>query len=98
MQTEIDEVYKEQVQHVLRSGIADVFFTKKDGTKRRMLCTTNITLIPEAAQSSDTSLNKVQTIKRKASDTSLAVWDLEKDAWRSFRYDSVISFATKVNP
>ena len=83
MQTEIDEVYKEQVQHVLRSGIADVFFTKKDGTKRRMLCTTNITLIPEAAQSSD---------------TSLAVWDLEKDAWRSFRYDSVISFATKVNP
>ena len=91
MQTEIDEVYKEQVQHVLRSGIADVFFTKKDGTKRRMLCTTNITLIPEAVQSSETS-------KRKASDTSLAVWDLEKDAWRSFRYDSVISFATKVNP
>ena len=89
MQTEIDEVYKEQVQHVLRSGIADVFFTKKDGTKRRMLCTTNVSFIPENASS---------RAKRKSSDTSLAVWDLEKDAWRSFRYDSVISFATKVNP
>lgn len=91
MQTEIDEVYKEQVQHVLRSGIAEVFFTKVDGTERRMLCTTNISFIPESAKSNGTS-------KRKSPETSIAVWDLQKEAWRSFRYDSVISFATKENP
>ena len=91
MQTEIDEVYKEQVQHVLRSGVAEVVFTKLDGTNRRMLCTTNVSFIPESAKSSE-------TFKRKSSDTSLAVWDLQKEAWRSFRYDSVISFATKETP
>ena len=89
MQTEIDEVYKEQVQHVLRSGVAEVVFTKLDGTNRRMLCTTNVSFIPENASS---------RAKRKSSDTSLAVWDLQKESWRSFRYDSVISFATKETP
>lgn len=28
---------------------------------------------------------------------SVAVWDLEKNAWRSFRFDSVISFQTGVD-
>ena len=101
MQTEIDEDYKEQVQHVLRSGIADVFFTKKDGTKRRMLCTTKESLIPEKAFGNPKDWNYPESLSEtaRAKNPDIAViWDLEKDAWRSFRYDSVISFATKVNP
>jgi hypothetical protein len=32
-----------------------------------------------------------EAVQKKGSTDSLAVWDLEKNAWRSFRYDTVIS-------
>lgn len=57
-----------------------VTFKKRDGSIRQMLCTTNPELIEEKTFSKNSNPNThVQS-----------VWDLEKAAWRSFRWDSVI--------
>ena len=71
----------------LRESILSVVFVKKDGTERKMRCTLREDLIPTLQEATTTAQNRVR------SDESLAVWDLEKDGWRSFRYDSIIGFS-----
>lgn len=58
-----------------------ITFTKKDGTERTMLCTLN----PKSLFSAEE-----KTSSRAVSSTSIAVFDLEKNDWRSFRWDSII--------
>ena len=60
-----------------------VNFTKTDGTVREMICT---------LQESFTIPYEKKTDKQKPENNDiLAVWDVEKHAWRSFRVDSIIS-------
>lgn len=60
-----------------------VKFTKTDGTVREMICT---------LQESFTIPYEKKTDKQKPENNDiLAVWDVEKHAWRSFRVDSIIS-------
>lgn len=60
-----------------------VSFTKKDGTERTMRCTLAESAIPTKDQpAKETSTRSVPT-------TSLAVFDLDKQEWRSFRWDSI---------
>ena len=61
-----------------------VVFEKKDGTERTMICTRSTYLIPEAHHPKGTS-TKEQNYE------VMPVYDLEKQAWRSFRLDSVVS-------
>ena len=62
-----------------------VVFIKKDGTIRVMICTTDMNSIPLEKHPTGKGLQHEsnQNIKK--------VYDLEKNAWRSFRIDSVIS-------
>lgn len=62
-----------------------VVFTKKDGTIRTMICTTNMNIIPSEKHPTGNGIQNEtnQNIKK--------VYDLEKNDWRSFRIDSVIS-------
>ncbi|MFZ4800149.1 MAG: SH3 beta-barrel fold-containing protein [Bacteroidia bacterium] len=80
------EEEKEWLKGILREREVTVIFVKKDGTERKMLCTLSENKIPEEKM-------PVGTGKTKNSD-ALAVFDLEKEEWRSFRYDSIKSFAT----
>ena len=63
-----------------------ITFTKTDGTERVMKCTLASSLIPISEQTTGES-------KRKHSDTVQPVYDLEAGGWRSFRWDSLQSFA-----
>lgn len=58
-----------------------VTFTKSDGTEREMLCT----LREDVIQSTE---KKTDRTKKENLDV-MSVWDVEKNAWRSFRLDSV---------
>ncbi len=58
-----------------------VTFEKKDGTERVMNCTLQVSIVPQVDAEST----------RKGNDNVVAVWDLDKDAWRSFRVDSIKS-------
>lgn len=70
-----------------------VEFTKVDGTIRKMLCTLAATLIPEEAQPK-VEAETIETPEDPAPPAPAAcrVYDLEKQAWRSFRWDSIINF------
>lgn len=77
---------KNWLKGLLRERDVTVIFTKKDGTEREMLCTLVESKIPEGKR--PIGSGKVKN------DDALAVFDLEKSEWRSFRYDSIKSFAT----
>ncbi|NBP01122.1 MAG: DUF2693 domain-containing protein [Proteobacteria bacterium] len=68
----------------LKSREVKIEFTKKDGTQRSMLCTLNEAVIPT---------EKLPKSKEETSDSisseTCRVFDVEKQDWRSFRWDSV---------
>ena len=78
----------EQIKNLLKTvdtGIM-VTFTKADGTERKMKATLFADLLPP---------KETETTKTiKESTDAIRVYDLEKKAWRSFRYDSIISIST----
>jgi len=76
--------FKIWIKSILKTGSATVEFIKKDGAERKMLCTLDPELVPGLAIEEN---KKEKT--RKVSEEALAVYDLEANAWRSFRYDSV---------
>lgn len=75
------ETSKNWLTGVLREGKVDITFTKKDGTSREMKCTLNEKIIGTE--------NAPKGTGRTKPTESLAVFDIEKNAWRSFRWDSI---------
>jgi WYL_2, Sm-like SH3 beta-barrel fold len=72
-----------QIKAQLFEGPCLVTFIKVDGDKRIMKCTLNEKYIPQAEP------KKTDRVKKENPDV-LAVWDLEKEGWRSFRLDTII--------
>lgn len=83
MMTDV-EAMREDLKNNLRAKIGTVTFTKANGDERVMRCTLREEVLP-----AQTDIE--EAVQKKGSTDSLAVWDLEKNAWRSFRYDTVIS-------
>jgi hypothetical protein len=81
----MDSIHAKYLEH-LREGICRVTFTKKDGTERQMLCTLDMSGIPEEHQP------KTDGNATAKNNEAVRVYDLEKEAWRSFRLDSVTVF------
>jgi hypothetical protein len=80
--------FKVSVKETLRVGPAIVTFTKKDGTERVMKCTLEPSLVIHESKS---IVEGVEKKERKQSDDAMAVYDLENNAWKSFRWASVIN-------
>ena len=76
---------REKMREILQANVCEVQFTKADGSPRTMRCT----LMPD-------SLPPLKTDgKQRAENLDIVpVWDVEAEGWRSFRVDSVKSFAT----
>ncbi len=72
---------REWLRDMLRLGEMTVTFEKLDGTTREMRCTLLESEIPEEKRPKNSG--------KTQSDESIAVFDVEKQDWRSFRYDSV---------
>jgi hypothetical protein len=83
MTTNLKEITREAVANILSSEVANVTFTKSDGSERVMKCT----LVDEYIPSPE--LNLARTSTRKVNEAVLPVWDIDKNAWRSFRIDSI---------
>lgn len=77
------ETFKAMILHSLHNFETSITFTKKDGTERKMRCTLMESALP--------ARNPDAAQKEHSSDVQ-PVWDLDAGAWRSFRWDSVISF------
>jgi hypothetical protein len=63
---------------MLEQSIVEITFTKKDGTERVMNCTLLEDYLPETTGAG-----------RSAGSDALAVFDVDADGWRSFRWDSI---------
>ena len=74
----------EELRKLLTTDIVTVTFTQKDGSNREMLCTTILDYLPGGGGQSTS----------KPSDSIVTVWDLDQQAWRSFKFDSILSVYT----
>jgi len=75
---------KSELQENLRKCAANITFTKKDGTVRRMYATLMADYLPAVIVE-----EQAAHVPRVQNDEVLAVWDLDKQSWRSFRLDSI---------
>lgn len=80
-------ISKSNIDRLLHEGIINVIFRKKDGSERTMKCTLIESLIVPYARKNDSEGHSTQRLKNE---DIAAVWDIDKNEWRSFRYDSVI--------
>ena len=84
------EYTKESIRSLLQSNVVNVQFTKSDGSIRNMVCT---------LQESFTWPYEKKTDKVKPENNDvIAVWEIDKQAWRSFRIDSIISAVVVEDP
>ena len=72
---------RDWIKSHLRMGPVKVTFTKKDGTERVMNCTLQEGVVVPHEKTTD-------RVKEENTEI-LAVWDIDKSAWRSFRLDSI---------
>jgi len=84
----VDEFVYEEVKAGLEKSKATVVFEKVDGSLREMHCTLMAEYLPPM---DETHSNVAKAVNEEV----LAVWDLDKNAWRSFRLDSLISIDYK---
>ena len=70
---------------ILRNNVANVKFTKVDGTERVMRCTLKDDMLPEAYRGKGTVLTETTN--------TLRVYDLDNSGWRSIRVESVLQLS-----
>lgn len=84
-------VIRDWVRSLLQNGSVTVTFTKADGTDREMLCTLDHSRIPvvpaKPAKSVDGIVRESKKPKKEPDPHSIRVFDLDKQEWRSFRFE-----------
>ena len=82
---------KEEIQETLRKGECEVIFRKKNGDEREMVCTLHADYLPPDFDEAESGASR-----SNATEDNVVVWDIEAEAWRSFRIDSIIDGPTHV--
>jgi hypothetical protein len=84
-------VDKDLLKFLLHEGVVNITFTKKDGTQRIMKATLVSDKIPKANEP------KNDNPWRAKSEDVQAVYDLDNEGWRSFRWDSLVDFEVELS-
>ena len=87
---QVKEQIREWVRGLLQNSEVTVTFTKADGTDRDMLCTLDGSRIPVSIAkpvSVDGIVRESRKSKKEPDPHSIRVFDLEKQEWRSFRFE-----------
>lgn len=79
-----NEEWRANVRETLKRGVGVVEFEKANGQNRLLKCTLDPAVIPQTYTESGLPA------KQPNGDVQ-AVWDIEANAWRSFRFDRVKS-------
>lgn len=93
-------VIRDWVRSLLQKGPITVTFVKADGTVRDMKCTLDWQHIPEDKQPKATPVDGIvkESKQRKEPDVhSLRVFDVDKQEWRSFRFDRLQKITAELN-
>lgn len=76
---------RETLLELLSEELVEVTFNKLDGAERIMTCTLRSNYLPEAKRDDPLTQTKIRNLEEK----TMIVWDINANAWRSFRYDRV---------
>ena len=76
---------RKDTQELLRDGVCEVLFIKKNGSERLMNCTLNMDLIPEEMK--QFQLYKGEKVLENLD--ILKVYDVDVQGWRSFILENV---------
>jgi hypothetical protein len=82
-------INKQDLKNILKQNVVSLNFKKVDGTDRKMLCSLKESFLPVVK----TKETKELTKKKAENENVLSVWDLEKNAFRSFKIDSLIDYS-----
>jgi hypothetical protein len=86
-------VDKYELRECLKKGVVTVVFEKVNGDVRTMRCTLSDLYIPQVPEEGPKMLSEydgqVPKPTRQLNDDVQPVWDIDAQAWRSFRYDSL---------
>lgn len=77
-------INKNELKQLLKKKTVEIKFKKKDGSDRTMNCTLVSDAVPVYEKKTERT--------RPENDNVLAVWDLDKEAFRSFKLDSIIEY------
>ena len=101
---QVKEQIREWVRGLLQNSEVTVTFVKADGTDRDMLCTLDHSRIPVRPIAPTTSTAPVDGIVRESRKPrkepdphSIRVFDLEKQEWRSFRFERLKKVTASLN-
>ena len=75
---------KNELKQLLKKKTVEIKFKKKDGSDRTMNCTLVSDVVPVYEKKTERT--------RPENDNVLAVWDLDKKAFRSFKLESIIEY------
>ena len=102
------KIIRDWIRLLLQKTAARIDFVKSDGTVRQMHCTLDHDQIPVStakpvpatkSSASTTVAESVESTKprKPPSDETLRVYDLDKQEWRSFRFDRLQNITVDVN-
>lgn len=80
-------IMRDWIKSLLQTGNITVTFTKADGTQRDMLCTLDQSQIPVNKHPKVNMVVNERNERKRPDEHSIRVFDLEKNEWRSFRFD-----------
>ena len=81
----IELLKQDEIITQLKMQTVNIEFTKKDGTRRKMNCTLMPEMLPDQIDIEEHAQSKAYN------PDILAVFDIDKGDWRSFRWDSLLS-------
>jgi hypothetical protein len=79
------KIFRNWLVSHLKMGEVRLTFNKKDGTIREMKATLDQKVVP--------IIENTTGVEKKRSPEVVSVWDLEKSAWRSVRFDSIMQIS-----
>jgi hypothetical protein len=79
---------RDHLKTMLHNSVVEVRFLKADGTERVMKCTLQSDVIIAGEKKTERT--------KPVNEEVLNVWDVEKDAWRSFRLDAITNVNTQL--
>lgn len=85
----MSEEFKEWMRKNLKDGVATIVFEKTNGDMRTMRCTLDPQILPIPKDNGE----QWDVVEEKEDKPNQVVWDVEADNWRSFRWETLTSYA-----
>ena len=86
--------FRDAMKGILKEGVAEVTFTKKDGDQRIMTCTLDNTLLPVVELVEGVEPKTPRVLKNP--NNTLSVYDINAKGWRSFVVENVTAVTYEV--